>query len=504
MPRILLACSLLLLGIRAAAQTPAPAPVVDTAAPAVPLTNIQQAMRSLAVDPSMRNAAWSFLAMDVHTGEVVAEYSPQSSLTPASSMKTLTTSTILHILGRNFRFRTELQYDGRITPDGTLEGNLYLKGYGDPTFCSSLMDGVPNAETTMILIVQGLRAAGIKRVKGAVVGDDSAFDNSPPPTWAWEDLGNAYGATATGLNVCDNQYYVIINQSNRIGEPPTMGEVTPSIPNMQLTNDLTTSPADSEENAQIYGAPNSSARTVAGTLPAGRGSLRVSGSMPEPAYFAAHLLRQTLDKEGIAVSEPITTMRALLSSGRANYSPRTTLYTHLSPTLLEIVRRTNQKSNNLYAETLLKAVGYYKTGIGSSTMGAKVVKAFLESKGIDTRGVYVEDGSGLSSRNAIPTAVFVSLMRSIALDAPMYADFVETLPLAGVSGTLEKWFHGTPAEGIIRAKTGTLRRVLSYTGYAPTRHGRLVAFSLVVNNYNAATNAMRSRLTRTLSSLVED
>jgi D-alanyl-D-alanine carboxypeptidase/D-alanyl-D-alanine-endopeptidase (penicillin-binding protein 4) len=226
-------------------------------------------------------------------------------------------------------------------------------------------------------------------------------------------------------------------------------------------------------------------------------------SSNDPSIQLAFTVRNVLNKFGITVSQPIVTQRALMATNNTSTLPRQLLYTHKSAPLRYIVKRTNEKSSNVFAEAILRAVGFYSTGAGSTYNGASEVRRHWSGKGLDLSSSVINDGSGLSYGNSVSALTFARLMEKISKDKTVQNPFYESLPIAGATGTLEKWFYGMSGAGRIHAKTGTLTRVLSYTGYAPLADGRNVAFSLIVNNYNGSPYAMRLKLTQALSRLVE-
>ncbi len=410
---------------------------------------ITTALTNLSMEPMLQSASWSFCAIDLKTGEVVAQRDMQRALTPASSMKTLTTSTALALYGNDFVFKTELQYDGQLL-EGSLNGNIYIKTYGDPLLCSSSPDAAMSYESFAAMLARVIRDVGIRSITGYIVADDLIFD--PSITTKWQPYSGLISTTTTFV---------------------------PS---------ETAAVADGEEGV---------------SSPKSKQIISVVSSGGEPALQLAHYFRNALTKSGISIAQPTVTQRALLNSGAASTAQRFTMFTHNSAPLRYIVKRTNERSSNVFAEAILRSLAFRQKGIATTYSGAQVVRDYWSSKGLDLSGAAIQDGSGLSYSNYVSPYTFAKMLTLIDKDPQIKTSFYESLPLAGVSGTLEKYFHGMSGYARIHAKTGTLTRILSYTGYAPLADGRTVAFSMIVNNYSGTPYAMRQKLTQALSSLVE-
>ena len=466
---------------------------VEQSDTALPNTYYRQAVERLANDAALAHGQVGIAVLDVKTGQVLAAQNPTVSLIPASNMKIVSTAAGLGILGNDFQFRTELQYDGTIR-DSVLFGNIIIKGYGDPTLASPLMDGVPSISVVLDSFTNEIHRLGIKNIVGKIVGDGTAYENSTAvPTWLWEDLGNAYGSGPSGLNFHENLYELTFQQNQNMGTHPSVNSVIPYIPDFQLINEVK-SIVGGGDNAYIYAVPNSPTGFIRGTIPIGKALFKIKGSIPDPPLFAAWHLRKNLIKHGISVSDSATTQMVLEQQGKAS-TFRTTFFTWLSPKLSEIVNQANHESVNLYCEAILRAVALKQTGIGSNDEGIKSVIRFWETKGINTEGLFMQDGSGLSPRNGITPLQLASMLRTVALDSLMFSPFYQSLPEAGGSGTLKGMFKDTPSvNGRLRAKSGTITRVKSYSGYVTTLDGQLLAFSAICNNFTCTQRDIRKKL----------
>jgi len=444
--------------------------------------SLQQAINALARSSELRHAGFGVCVMDVETGEVIASYDPDRSLTPASTLKVLTTATALAVLGPDHRYPTELQFDGMIGSGGRLSGNLYLLGSGDPTLGSGEMEATPGLEGILERFRLAVQQRGIKHIEGHVVGDGSALPTDVKvPSWQWNDLGNYYAAGSWGLNLHENLYFLRFQQNGSIGSTPSIAHIHPEVPGLTFHNEVTTAGHNTGDNAYIYGAPYSTLRYVRGTIPAGSGLFDIKGSLPDPPFFAAYHLSAELEKVGIQNDGGPISQLDLSRRGHGD-SRRTTLMTHYSPPLRDIVARANGRSVNLYCESLLRTLGKAKKQQGSLKNGLRVVAEEWQARGVRFDGVRLYDGSGLSSRNVITARFLAAVLRKSAVDQRLFQPLYDSLP------------DRSNGNGLVRAKSGTLGHVRAYAGYARDRNGRLHAFALIANNFDGSGGAMRRQL----------
>ncbi len=467
-------------------------------------SQIDQAIKALVDLPALAHGSVGVAVLDVESGKLMAGHDPHRSLTPASSLKVVTTGAALATLGPDFRFETWLQYDGHIDREGTLHGNLYLTGRGDPTLGSANMEGVPNLSEVMQLFCLEIQQAGIRKIDGLIVGDGSYFGTQGTSrTWAYEDLGNYYGAGAFGLNIQENLFFLRLQQKPRLGSQPGIAAIEPTIPNYLLINELSSAGKGTGDNAYIFGSPHTYTCFLRGTIPVGTGTFTIKGSIPDPAFMAAHLLLEALEKKGIATNKQATTQLELTLEDQTNTRDRKTIYTHYSPTLKAIVKETNLKSVNLFCEALLRMMGKRKNGDGSPEEGRKVMLDFWKIKGLDTSGFFVEDGSGLSPYNAVSAHHLATVMRLIARDEELLASFYDSLPIAGKSAALKHRLKGTRAANNLRAKSGGLNRVRSYTGIVQNTAGKQLTFSVIVNNFQGGSGKVLNKMEQFMKSLAD-
>lgn len=475
-------------------------------------------------DSGLSHASWSVCVLDVKKDSVIAEYNSNISLLPASTLKIITTAAALSILGWDFKYQTVLEYDGTLdTVNGVLHGNLYIKGSGDPTLDSEKFkkksDSIPLTDQWAHLISE----KRIKKIEGSVIADATAFeDETVPYGWIWGDMGNYYGAGASGLNFKDNKFALYFKSGKKNGDSAVITKIYPQIPKMRVLNFVRTK--GYADNAYIYGSPYSLVRYVKGTIPPNKTGYKVEGSVPDAPLFCAQSLDSSLRKTGISTEKKAISIHKMLPSSEEFISTdmdtpapspiplfaesgvkalRYPLHTQTSHTLDKIVCQINIQSNNLFAEALLKTIAWKQTKFGDSQAGIDIVTKFWKQKGVDLKGFYMADGCGLSRFNAISTKQLSEILRTITQDSLLFKKFYESLPVAGKSGSLGKLCKGTFAENNLRAKSGYMTRVRSYAGYVTSKKGNLLSFAIIVNNYDCSPLQMKNKLEELMVAIAE-
>ena len=464
--------------------------------------NLDQSIKNFASHPSMKYASLSITVLDIETGNVIAEHNPNMSLVPASTVKAVTTATALGVLGHSFTYNTKLQYDGSISK-GVLNGNIYIKGTGDPTLGSNKMKNVLGLDETMTKFSNAIRNQNIKKVNGLIIGDATEFTTAmPAANWQWNDIGNYYGAGASGLNIHENLYYLTFQRSKSLNSTPKITKTSPDMPYLVFINEVKIDKAGTGDQSYIFGAPYSYTRYVRGTLPASAAQFTIKGSIPDPPQYAAYRLMQQLETEGIPTNKMAKNIFEYRREGQDKRLGRRNLATITSPPLSQIIKRTNEKSVNLYAEAMLKTMGKRRKGEGSTEKGVEVVYEFWKQRGLNMEGCFLEDGSGLSPRNAITSYQMSQIMRKAAKDKGIFDYLYPSLAVAGRTGTASYMFRGTKAVGNIRLKSGSMRRVRAYTGYAKTKSGKMVSFTIIANNFTGKSKLIRKEMEKVMLALV--
>jgi D-alanyl-D-alanine carboxypeptidase/D-alanyl-D-alanine-endopeptidase (penicillin-binding protein 4) len=463
--------------------------------------SLNKEIENLKKDVALKHATWSIYVVNSKTDSVVADYNGNTSVIPASTMKIVTTGAALGMLGSDYVFKTQLQYDGTFdTITGIIKGNLYIVGGGDPTLESSYFKEKKDTLSTIEKWALILKAKGVRKIEGAIIGDAEIFeDNSIPSQWIWGDIGNYFGASASGLTYRDNKYIVNF-KSGSVGSKTTINSIQPAMEGLQFINNVTA--GGNDDSAFIYGSPYSFYRKAEGTIPANKKNYEVEGSIPDPALSCAQALESALKKLNVTIAQKATTAKKLKETNEYVTSNRKNIHANYSPTLDKIVYWTNMKSINLYAEHLLKFMSYRKTGFGSETRGIQLVTAYWKDRGVDVSGFSMTDGCGLARANVITTKTETQILCKMIKDKN-FDVFYKSFPIAGKSGSLGSLCEGTFAENNLRAKSGYINMARGYAGYVKNRKGDLLCFSVIANNYECSPTEMKKKLERLLIAIAE-
>lgn len=463
------------------------------------VSSLKTALIELNNDPDLKNASISFSAVDLTTKQVVAELNPNQSLVPASITKLITTATALEILGANFQFNTSLYYNGTIdTLTKTLNGNIVIKGGGDPAFGSNRYEKhYGNFFNKWALAIKAL---GIDSINGKVIGDASYFNEQMiPSTWIWGDLGNYYGAGASGLSIYENSCTIEFVSGNNSGDSTFISCVKPFVPDLEIEN-LVISKNTQKDESYFFGGPYQNNKMVKGGIPLNKKDFAVKSSLPDPAFLASYELSNELISQDIRVSNPNSTSR--IEKNVLSYKSETLIDAIKSPRLIDLIKLTNHYSINLYAEHFMNQIGVTKYKSGDTESSTQATQEFWKQKGIDVSGMYLNDGSGLSRFNSFSSKQLVAILAYMK-QSKNYEMFYASLSVAGKSGTISSIGVGTAAEGKIHAKSGYMTRARSYAGYCTTKSNKEIAFTLMVNNYNCSPQVMKKKMEKIMIKLAE-
>jgi len=466
------AIALALLPALAACASGAAAPPPSGPAPAGP--PIAAALEAIFNDTMFAGAFWGVDVRSQATGEILYQRNPGKMLVPASNMKLVTAAAALEALGPEYRYRTAISATGPIA-NGELRGDLVVVGSGDPTI-SAQFGG--DTRAVFRAWADSLRARGVTRVTGRVVGDDNAFDDVPLGAgWAWDDVNDYYSAEISALELNEGIVGIRVRPGASPGAPAVVA-LDPPTAYVPVRVRATT------------GAPGSAPRIDAARESQGPGII-VSGQLASDttavttevavrnntAYFAT-VLRETLVAAGIAVRGEAVDVDSL-----PPVLARTdTLFVHRSPPMPEILAAFLKPSQNQIGEMLLKTLGRELRGTGTARAGIEVVDSLGRTWDLPQRRLSQADGSGLSRYNLVAPEFLVALLRHME-QSPNRDVFVASLPIAGVDGTLASRMRGTPLQGNVRAKTGTVSNVRSLSGYMTTAAGEPIVFSIIVNHH---------------------
>lgn len=445
------------------------------------------------------DATWGALVVDLQTGRTLYASNERRRFVPASNMKLVTTAAVLDALGPGFRYTTRLYANGTVA-NGTLLGSLVVRGAGDPTFGGRYTGG--DLTATFRQWADSLSAHGIRRVVGPIVGDDDAFDDMGLGRgWSWDDLWWGYAAEASGLQF--NEGVVTLTATGTApGQPATL-RVEPDVGYVRLANLTTTVAPDANAEERITRVLSANDFTVASAVPAGR-TAEARLAVVNPTEYFVRALVAVLRQRGIEVDGEAVDVD---NWGQRLYYPRMTrVATHVSPPLSAIVGVTNDDSNNLFAEHLMRTLGAYSyTGtvwpIGSHEAGVAVAEPFLRRMGAEPHDLTLADGSGLSALNRLTPEAVIALLGGMYRhpDRAVWDAFYRSLPLGGFTGTLSGRYGTGDARGNVRAKTGYISGARTLSGYVTGANGHLMAFSLMCNHYSTRT----ARVNRAQDEIVE-
>jgi D-alanyl-D-alanine carboxypeptidase/D-alanyl-D-alanine-endopeptidase (penicillin-binding protein 4) len=453
------------------------------APPGVAPKRSSRAERALASDldrifsaPVMEQGLWGVEVKSLETGRVLYSRNPRTLMMPASNMKILTLAAAAEILGWDYRFTTTLETSAPLE-GGALKGDLYVRGSGDPTI--NRRD--KHADAVFDEWTAALKAAGVDRIDGNVIGDASAFDDRRlGQGWSWDYLQYGYAAPVGALEFDEDVAALTIRPGETPGSAAAL-ELPPDT-GLGLLHHVLTGAAGSPTAIELERRPDTNWLDVRGTIAVDAPPMIRDIAVSTPTLYFAHALVLALQSRGITVSGiPRELVRPEFELPE---QPRRVLVQSQSPPLREIATTMMKVSQNLYAETLLKAAGAARSGgPGTAEAGIAAARDIFAAWHV-APGTYIQvDGSGLSRYDYVTADLIVTLLEHLYQD-PRHKDaFVATLPIAGTDGTIASRLKGTPAEGNAAAKTGSISNARALSGYVRTRDGETLAFSILANSF---------------------
>lgn len=452
-------------------------------AAAVSVEYLRAAIDSMVADSKWRTAQLGILIVDPERSDTLYSHNAGKLFMPASNQKLLTGSVALELLGPDFRFSTTVMADGSVA-DGVLRGNLRFVGTGDPSVSDHMMK---DALVPLRALADSLVLRGIRRIDGALVPGGDAFpDASLGFGWSWDDLDSPYAAGVDELYFNEGFFWIRL-----IGGPapgtPVKFEMGPArtFPNVRMLV-VTSAPRTPGQRARRlrlrHDSTNAGTVIVQGEIPA-NDTVSLSLTFRDHRRAFLEAVREALEERGVTVDSGVRLdLEEPEHAEGAMEPPGVPLFSLMSPPLSEVLRAFEKPSQNQIGEILLKTLGRSRTGIGRADSGARVVREQLLAWGARPDGFVVRDGSGLSRHNMVTPETIVLILDAMRKSRHA-ALFREVLPLAGVDGTIRSRMRGSPAEGNLSAKTGTLDMVRSLSGYVTAPGGRTILFSVLGNNF---------------------
>lgn len=466
----------------------APSDALSQAAPttdSLATQNLIKQVEAFQAGPATRFGTVALSVRRVRDGQELIGYNAHMSLPSASTLKLITTATALAVLGSTYTYTTTLEYDG-VIKDSVLTGNLYIRGTGDPSLGSWRFIAYSDLTALLKTWSDAVKAVGIRRIQGIVVGDASLYDDlTTPDTWPFGDLGNYYGASLSALNINENLFRVFFRPGKTVGAPTSVLRTDPPLPYLAFRNTVTTDAANTGDQVNIYGVPFMNQQWLTGKVPLGEpaNEFSVKGALPDPAFFAAYALQNQLIQDNITISSQPVSIGGGLPTSLQITGKRTVLNQHKSPTLTELAQQTNFQSINLYAEALLRTTALaLNKGVKSTNASLDALTSFWKSKGVNVDGFRIRDGSGLSTVGALTADNMTGILSAMGREKA-FPQFYETIPVVGQTGTVRSLARGTAAAGNIRAKSGSIEGVRAYAGYFTAADGERMSFCVLVNKF---------------------
>jgi D-alanyl-D-alanine carboxypeptidase/D-alanyl-D-alanine-endopeptidase (penicillin-binding protein 4) len=456
------------------------------------LAELQGRISEVLRKPELAPAMVGIKVTSLETGRTLFEENANKLLRPASNMKLYTVAAALDRLSPDFRFVTSVYAPAKPDVAGVVHGDLTIYGRGDPSIAARFNSG--NYFKGIDDLAARIVAAGVKRVEGDLVGDETYFTGPQYGAgWEWEDLQWWYGAEVSALTINDNALDLSVKPGAQVGAPAVITTGPPD-PLLSVVNKVVTTPRGTKRDITVYRGLAADEMEVSGTIALDDRGYSGGVGISRPALLFAYLLRSSLSQRGVIITGKTRSIGPLIATPAKNPDQAAPalieVATLQSPPLSLIAAQTLKPSQNLYTELILRTLGKVSalpaTAINpnrtSETAGIEVVKTFLREAGLIPSNLVLSDGSGLSRNDMVTAEATLQLLTY--MHRHRYATaFRDALPIAGVDGTLRNRFKGTPAENNLRAKTGTLSSATSLSGYVRDAAGEELAFSIMVNNY---------------------
>ncbi len=435
-------------------------------------------LRDLENSPALNNSVYSVYAKYVG-GKDIVDKNKNVLLVPASVLKLFTTASVLEILGINKTFETKVYLDGKIKGK-ILEGDIYLVGAGDPSFGSKDFDDKPNYRDLFSSWANILKSKGITQIKGNIYADNSLFSGMQLP-WhtSFKNVGNYFASKADALSIANNKYKIVFPPVKEEDKNIMPLSTEPKINGLKFKSYVRPSSEITREDVYATFEPVSDIVNLNGILPVSETETEIYGALPNPAKFAAESFLESLQNAGIKILG-----KAEVKAGE-NYFQKQLLFTHLSPSIKELVKRTNKRSDNLYAEVLIRDISAYTDGDGTTQDALKKVKDALISMGISEEDFDINDASGLSYTNNISCQATVTLLEQI-LTKPYAQEFKDSLVIAGDSRERSLFAGRVSNKSYAQKtllKTGALDKARTIAGYTKDKKGRDIVFCFFINNF---------------------
>ena len=453
---------------------------------------VNKRIQLLLKNPSLKKVLYGIDIVSIKKNMSLFSYRSNDLFSVASNMKLLTTAAALYYLGPDFEYKTSVETNCIITASGELNGDIIIKGSGDPNLSGRFYDGnilaVPESWANAII------NKGIHKISGDIIADDSIFDRIyTNPNWPKDQLSEWYCAPSCGLSFNDNCVDITLIPDKKPGNVVTL-LVDPDTSYFTIFNECVYTSNKKEHAYTIYREPGTNQIFIKGKFWVNAPSEKRWVSVHNPALYLATTFKETLEKHGIEVFGNVR-----LIDKRDSFSSNLERIAQTTSTMEQTVLVTNKRSQNFYAEQILKTLGAHIKGKGNLKMGIEVLDDLLNKLGFHPEEYQIEDGSGLSKGNKLSPKMITSLL--VFMNKHPYGKVLyDSLPVPGIDEGLNRRFPSPRYENKIHAKTGTIAKVSTLSGYVDTLNGDILAFSILMNNFENLTDIQKiqNNLCRTL------
>ena len=442
---------------------------------------LETAMQQLETDPQLKHAIIGLSVLDSKADTVIYEHNAQIGLAPASTQKLFTSCAAFDLLGKTFRYTTEITYKNF----NSIPSRSYfvIKPSGDPTFGSSRFDST-KASAILKNITTALLRNKITPVSSQYIFSDSGYEkNVVPGGWIWEDIGNYYGAAAQSFNWLENQYDIFLASRSKTGGKANVVKTTPGGFLDGLQVDVSSAEKGSGDNTIVYLNYGSAPASIQGSIPAGEDSFQVGASITDPKDVFMQQLNNTMKTGKIEMFYGFDSHPPILTLPDSMFT-FFNLYKHRSPSLDSINYWFLKKSINLYGEALLKTMAFQKSGFASTEKGVALLKDFWSEHDIEKSALNICDGSGLSPQNRVTTDALVKVLQ-YAKTRPWFSSF----------------YFDLPEHNSMKMKSGSIGGARAYAGYQSSKDGTAYSFAFIINNYDGAAADVVKKMYKLLDNL---
>jgi serine-type D-Ala-D-Ala carboxypeptidase/endopeptidase (penicillin-binding protein 4) len=464
-----------LVATAACAHPPRPALPAGPAHPA--LSVLQQDIDTILQAAPLSHSYWGVLAKSLKSGDTLYSVNADKLMMPASNMKIVTLAAAAEQLGWDYTYETKLFAAGSIS-DGLLSGDLVVVGSGDPSLVAA--DGM--ADRVFGDWAQRLKQRGIRAVTGRVIGDDNGFEKETLGAgWMWDDLPTDDSAGVGALQYNESAAKVSVAPGPAAGDAAAIS-IDPAGSGLMVVSSVTTGAAASRTSIGVRRLPGRTKLELGGTIAAGAAASTLTVSVDNPTQYYVTALRTALIANGIDVRGPAVDIDDVRDAPATAGTP---VASYRSPPLSVLAVRLMKVSQNQYAETLLKSVSAAPGVVPTAAAGWRAALTIFERWGLPAGSLIQRDGSGLTRYDFVTPEAIVLILTHVDRDPRLRGPFEASLPIAGRDGTLANRMKGTPAEGNVRAKTGSMTAVRGTSGYVTSADGEPLVFCILANNYDA-------------------